>query len=197
MIYLYDKSICDDLRRSFNPNNMPNPVVKVVDTSDFLSIGAQVKDDKLSFPIVGLNRPDNYEIDTDRTNFTLMHSGCVVAFDDKENNLYNEQVIPIKQNYDLHVLATNQADMDEILRELIFKYTNMYFLTIKLPYEVNRKIRFGLVIDGQVERTSGYSQYVESGTLYESVIPLRTEGLVLVNYKPVRLTRNEYQIEFN
>lgn len=176
---------------------MPNPVVKVVDTSDFLSIGAQVKDDKLSFPIVGLNRPDNYEIDTDRTNFTLMHSGCAVAFDDKENNLYNEQVIPIKQNYDLHVLATNQADMDEILRELIFKYTNMYFLTIKLPYEVNRKIRFGLVIDGQVERTSGYSQYVESGTLYESVIPLRTEGLVLVNYKPIRLTRNEYQIEFN
>ena len=59
MIYLYDKSICDDLRHSFNPNSMPDPVVKVVDTADFLSIGAQVKDDKLAFPIVGLNRPDN------------------------------------------------------------------------------------------------------------------------------------------
>lgn len=195
LIYLYDKSIADDLRKSFNPENMPDPYVKVVDVDSFMSIGAQVKDDRLTFPIVGLNRPDNYSIDTDRTNFTLIHKGVTVAVDDKENEFYNEKVIPIKQSYDIHVLTTNQADMDEMIREIIFKYTNMYFLTITLPYEVKRKIRFGICIDGEIERTSGYSQYAESGTLYESIIPVRTEGMVIVSYTPVRIRRTEFVTE--
>ena len=37
LIYLYDKSIADDLRKSFNPENMPDPYVKVVDVDSFRS----------------------------------------------------------------------------------------------------------------------------------------------------------------
>ena len=42
MIYLYDNAICDDLRKSFNPNNVPNPVVNVVSSEQVISIAAQI-----------------------------------------------------------------------------------------------------------------------------------------------------------
>ena len=79
----------------------------------------------------------------------------------------------------------------------MFKYINMYFLTIKLPYESNRKIRFGVSLskDSEIDRTSGVSEYRSEGKLYQSILTLNCEGAVLVSYTPVKLKRLEYEID--
>lgn len=193
MIYLYDNAICDDLRRSFNPDNVPNPVVNIISSEQAVSIAAQIQGDKLSFPIVALIRkPNSVQIDPERINFTRAHFGVSTVMDVKTNNIYYEKALPVTLEYSLTVLTTNVADQDEIIRELLFKYVNMYFLRIKLPYECDRDIRFGVRITSEtdIDYSSGSPEYLEKGSLYQAIIPLKCDGCVLVTYTPVKLRRN-------
>lgn len=192
MIYLYDNAIADDLKASFNPDNVPNPVIKFVSADQIIGIAAQKQNDHIQFPLVSLARkPNSVQIDKQRMNFSRAHFGIASVLDEKTNNLYYEKSVPITMEYALTVLTTNTVHRDEIVREMLFKYLNMYYLTIKLPYECSRKVRFGVSISSEtdIDYSSGSSEYAESGTLYQAIIPLRCEGCVLVTYTPSHLVR--------
>lgn len=197
MIYLYDRALCQDLNRSFNPNNVPNPAVKVIDPEGAITLAAQMNNDEVTYPIAVFTRSDDIVIDRDRYNFTRAKKGVPVGFDNKNNMIAMEKVIPIKLDYNLTLLTTNTADMDELVKELLFKYTEMYYLTITLPYEVKRKVRFGIKIkqDADIHYESGTYDYISAGTLYQAIIPMECEGCVLVSYTPVHLKRMETEIE--
>lgn len=196
MLYKYDNAIVDDLKRSFNPENVPNPVVSVISPDQIVGLAAQLQNDSIKLPIIALTR-NQEQIDSNRTNFTSMHRGVATVIDNETNELYHEKVIPITLSYNLTIITSNTADMDEMIRELMFKYINMYFLTIKLPYESDRKIRFGVSLskDSEIDRTSGVSEYRSEGKLYQSILTLNCEGAVLVSYTPVKLQRLEYEID--
>lgn len=194
MIYLYDNAICDDLRSSFNRNNVENPVVTVISSEQAISIAAQIQDDRLSFPIVALiRRPNSVQVDSARMNFSRAHFGVGTVIDKETNNVYYEKVLPVTLEYSLTVLTTNIVDRDEIIRELLFKYVNMYFLSIRLPYEADRVVRFGVRIttDTDIDYSSGTPEYLQSGSLYQAIIPLRCDGCVLVTYTPAHLIHKD------
>lgn len=199
MIYLYDDAIVEDLRRSFNPDEVANPHVKVADPEMCLQLVAQMLEDKIEYPVVAVQRENNYKVDTERWNFTRVHKGVPVVMDTDTNEIYYERAMPIKLSYTITLLATNQADMDELERELIFKYSSMYFLTIRLPYESRRRIRFGITIDDSrdIERSSNQVNYNKAGQLYQTILPMRCEGCVLVNNVPQKLKRTECQVDPN
>lgn len=197
MLYLYDNCIVDDLIRSFNPHSVPNPIVKVVDPEGIIEVAAQIQEDNIQLPIVALSRDPDTPIDTDRANFTRAHKGVQSVLDTDTNELYYERAIPIKLSYKLEVLAASTADIDELVKELLFKYTSMYFLQMQLPYECKREVRFGVTIDtnSNIERKSGTFEHLSTGQLHQAVIPLVCEGCVLVSYTPAKLTRVEYQTD--
>lgn len=190
MLYLYDRAIVNDLRQSFQQFD-GTAVVKVVEPDGISSIAAQICEDAITFPLVALSRGPSTPIDSKRYNFAAAHSGLAATMDTRANNIYYEQVLPINLSYAMTVLATNTADMDEILRELIFKYSNMYFLGFRLPYESKRPIRFGiqLDLDAGIERSSGVFEYLTAGKLYQSVLSFNIHGAVLINYVPAHLKR--------
>ena len=76
--------------------------------------------------------------------------------------------------------------MDEMIRELLFRYSSMYYLTIEVPYESKRKLRFGIAINpnNPITRKSGTTEYIEGGRLYESILQLECQGAVLLSYTP-------------
>lgn len=193
MLYLYDSAVCEDLEATLNMPDDAVPVVRVIDPEHIVGLAAQIQNDDISLPLIALERND-YFVDTDRTNFTMQHRGAGAIFDNKTNNIYNEKVMPINLTYTLTVLTSNQIDMDEIVKELIFKYTNMYYLTIKIPYEMSdldRKIDFGIRIErpDAISKKSGASQYIESGQLYQTTIPIICDGAVLISYTAHHLPR--------
>lgn len=189
MIYLYDEAIANDLRNSLNLSNISCPI-KVIDKEAIIDITAQIKEDRISFPLICLKRHEDTPIDTDLTNFTAMHKGVPAVFDNETNKIYNEKSIPIKLSYDLIILTTNTADKDELVRELLSKYINMYFITFTLPYESKRKLKFGVkVIDDSISNVSGSYEYIKSGTLYETTISLEVQGARLLSYTPRQLQR--------
>lgn len=191
MLYLYDNAIVDDLEKSFNPDNVPNPVVKVIGPEEISGIAAQAQNDELSFPIVVLNRSQDVQYDMNRFNFTRANKGVPAEYDSKENIIYMEKALPINLEYTLHVITTSQVDMDELVKELLFKYTQQFFLVIHTPYEAKRPMRFGIQITPEsgvsYEKTS--KDYWEKGTLYEAIIHLRCTGCVLLSYTPRKVTQ--------
>lgn len=198
MVHLYDMELVHDLERSLNMPDNAEVVVKVIDPEHIVGLAAQIQNDEIQLPLIALERKD-YSVDTDRTNFSMQHFGTQAIIDNKTNMIYNERSMPIKLSYTLTVLTSNQIDMDEIVKELLFKYTAMYFLTIKVPYEVSevdRKIRFGVIIENPdaIEKISGASQYIESGQLHQTSIPLICDGAVLLHYTPEHLRRTSYEI---
>ena len=188
MIWLYDRAICEDLEQSFDNTLENSSKVKVIDPEGSIDLQAQISKDEISYPVVSLVREDS-QVDTSRLNFTRLHSGVDYVFDSKDNEIYSEKVLPITLSYELHVITTNTVDMDELMRELSFKYSSMYFLKIVLPYEGHRKIRFGICIDenSNIERASNTYDYISAGKLYESVLHLRCEGCVMVTYTASKL----------
>lgn len=196
MLYLYDRAIIEDLQASFDTANLDNPV-KVIDSEAVIDVIAQMKEDRITFPIIAVLRDDDVNIDESRSNFTWMHKGVSCVFDNETNTYYNEKSIPVTFTYTIDILTTNTADMDELLRELMFKYTSMYFLHIRLPYESDRVVRFGVRLDtgSTIQRGSSTKDYIKSGTLYRAVLKLIPEGCVMVNYTPVQLKRQEYEVE--
>lgn len=196
MLYLYDECITKDLIKSFNPESVENPVVKVIDPESVIGLAAQIQNDEISLPIVAVTRDSVTPIDTDRMNFTRAHIGVQSVLDPETNELYYEKAIPIELSYKLTVLTSNTADMDEIVRELLFKYISMYFLKFTLPYECKRQVRFGIIIDSNtdIERKSSSFEYLQTGELYQSIIPLKCEGCVLVSYTPAKLQRSQTDV---
>ena len=196
MLWVYDTAIVEDLKKSFNPRNVPNPAVTIVDPENAIGLAAQVQEDKIQFPVVALTRVSNIQIDSSLQNFTKLKKGVSTTFDNETNYFYNEKSMPVKLSYELSVFTTNTADMDEIVRELLFKYSSMYFLTITIPYESKRKIRFGVVADisDGIQIQSAASAYISEGKLYASSITLNCEGCVLIHYTPVKLRRFEPDI---
>lgn len=196
MLYLYDKAICKDLENSFT-DAYNNSVVRVVPPEDIVNLAAQLKEDKITFPLIAVSRDPDIPVDTSRSNFTRMHTGVPVVIDPETNLIYNEKAIPVKLGYHMTILSTNTVDMDELVKELIHKYTTMFFLHIDLPYEAKRRIRFGVTLDAEsaIQSSSAYRDYIESGKLYQSIIALKCEGCVQLLYTPRKLTRTTHEVE--
>lgn len=197
MLWAYDNAIVEDIRESFNQDTTVGPVVCVVPPENIVSIAAQLQDDKIHFPMIAVSRSDNVPVNSDLLNFTRLHEGVPTVFDKESNIIYHEKAMPVKLEYTLVCMATNTADIDELIRELIFKYTSQYFLTLQVPYESKRKIRFGVRIDPteEIERLTSSSDYIQDGKLHSAGIKLYIDGAVMLTYTPVKLRRLVTEID--
>lgn len=195
MIWCYDDAVCQDLRNSFN-QDVGQPVVSIVPPDSVLSIAAQIQDDKIRFPIIAVER-ENTPMSADQLNFSKMHTGVATVFDKTHNEYYYEKSVPINLSYNLVVMSTNTADIDELIKELVFKYISQYFLTITVPYESKRKISFGIKLDTSrdIEWSTKTSNYLQEGKLHGAGIHLLVDGAVMLSYTPVKLRRLKGEVE--
>ena len=190
MLYLYDRAVIDDLKSSLTDELNKN--VFLTDADNYPGILAQIQDDTITYPLILLHRDEDTPIKTELMNFTRYHFGVPCTFDNKKNNIYYERALPVEVNYTLRILSHNVADTDELARELFYKYISMYFLTIRVPYESDRKLRFGIQVDMEygIKKESSGGEYLSSGALYQSTLHFNTRGCVMLTYTPRHLTRN-------
>lgn len=189
MLYLYDQAICDDIKKSLTDEINKN--VFITDADNYPGILAQIQEDTITYPLILLHREDDTSINIDLMNFTRYQFGVPCVFDNKKNNVYYERALPVNLQYTLRILSTNVADRDELARELFYKYISMYYLTIQLPYESDRKIRFAIDVDFDygIKNESNSYDYISSGSLYQSTMFLKTQGCVYLTYTARHLNR--------
>lgn len=190
MLYLYDRAIVDDIKGSLS--EAANKNVFITNADNYQGIISQMQNDEITYPVILLQRGDDIPVIKELTNFTRYQFGVPCVFDNDKNNIYYERALPVDIQYTLRIITTNVADRDELARELFYKYISMYFLTIKLPYESERKIRFGIEVDFDhgVQNESGSFDYLASGALYQATMQLKTQGCVYLTYTPRHLNRS-------
>ena len=193
MLWKYDEAIIEDLKKSINADNA-NPNVVIADANTYPGIIAQIENDTITYPLILVQRDEDMPIITELFNFSRAQFGIPAAFDNKTNNIYFEKSIPVDIKYTVRIISTNTADSDELARELFYKYLAMYFLTIRLPYESDRKLRFGIEVDLDygIKKESGNFEYLQNGALYQSSIHLKTNGCVLLSYTGRHVERTVY-----
>lgn len=191
MLWKYDQAIIDDIKASINSDNA-NPNVVMADAETYPGIISQIENDTITYPLILVIRDEDMPIITELYNFSRAQFGIPAAFDNKTNNIYYEKSVPVDLQYTIRILTTNTADTDELARELFYKYLSQYFLTIQLPYESDRKIRFAIEIDlgYGIKRESGNFEYIKNGAIYQSTIHLKTNGCVYLSYTPRHLQRS-------
>jgi len=189
LLYLFDRAIVDNLKASLTDEANKN--VFLTTAENYPGILAQMQDDTIGYPLILLHREDDMPIDTGLYNFTRARFGVPCVFDNDRNNVYYERAVPVNLQYTLRILSTNVADRDELARELFYKYMSMFFLTIQLPYESDRKIRFGIEVDRDYGLTneSSAAEYTQTGALYQSTMKLITRGCVYLTYTPRHVKR--------
>lgn len=202
MIYLYDNALVEDMKRTIDPDGGANPNVVCITIDNYQSTLAQMQEDKITYPIILLIRDDDIPVKTDLMNFARYKKGVPAAIDPKTNNVYYERALPIDLRYTLQILSTNVADRDEIAREIFFKYESEYYLHIETPYEVKRKVRFGIQVDRSfgIKNDSTSSDYLSEGKIYTSTMELLTDGCVMLHNTPrhlkvERMKPNDIKIE--
>lgn len=202
MIYLYDNALVEDMKRTIDPDGGANPNVVCITIDNYQSTLAQMQEDKIIYPIILLIRDDDIPVKTDLMNFARYKKGVPAAIDPKTNNVYYERALPIDLRYTLQILSTNVADRDEIAREIFFKYESEYYLHIETPYEVKRKVRFGIQVDRSfgIKNDSTSSDYLSEGKIYTSTMELLTDGCVMLHNTPrhlkvERMKPNDIKIE--
>ena len=190
MLYLYDRAIVDDIKASLT--GAANANVVATNAENFPGIIAQMQNDTITYPLILVQRGEDAVIDTNLTNFSRYQFGVPCVFDNDKNNVYFERALPVKLEYTLRIITTNVADRDELARELFYKYISMYFLTIQLPYESDRKVRFAVNVDFDygIKNESQSFDYLASGALYQVTIVLKTLGCVSLTYTPRHLQRS-------
>lgn len=183
MIYLYDNAFVDDIKRTLDPDGGANPNVLCITIDQYQSVLAQLQEDKITYPLILLIRDDDMPIKKDGINFTRAKRGVPVGIDPVTNMVYYERAVPVDLRYTMQILSTNVADRDEIARELFFKYESEYYLHIDLPYEIKRRLRFGVHVDKDfgIQNSSNASQYIEKGSIYQSTIEILTDGCVWIH----------------
>lgn len=197
MLWCYDEALCKDLDEAFDRSHVKSPCVKVIeDPEKGIDLAAQYQNDEINFPLVALTRHPDTGIDSSRYNFTMAQKGVAAVIDKETNNIYKEKVIPVDLQYDVTVLTTNIIDRDELVKELIFRYTNRYFIAFNLPYEDKRKIRFGVNVNQEgISSKSGSADYIEGGKLYQTIVPITCIGAVMMSYVPYHLHRYKTEVE--
>ena len=191
MLWAYDDAIVKDLSDCIDPSGGASSTIKMMGEEGIMGILAQLQEDKIKFPAIFLERSGDTPLDSSRYHYSRLHKGVPALIDPETNNLYMEKAIPIQLKYNIHALTTNTTDIDELIRELLFRYSSMYYITMEVPYESKRKIRFGIAInpDTSITRKTGTADYIESGKLYESILELDCQGAVLLSYTPRHLQK--------
>ena len=191
MLWIYDEAIAKDLSSAIDTDGGANSCVKVIEPDAIMGLIAQMQEDKIQFPLVCLTRDSDYNIDTNRTNFTAMKKGVPIGYDSEHNTLYLEKIIPVNLSYTINILTTNTIDADEMLKEILFRYTSMYFVTVDIPYEIdNRSIRIGIQVEpDSIKKTSANLEYITNGALYQTSMQIQCQGAVLISYTPKHMER--------
>jgi hypothetical protein len=191
VLYLYDNALVEDMKRTIDPEGEANPNVLCITVDNYQSTLAQLQNDRITYPIILFIRDDDIPVKKDQMNFTRYKKGVPAGIDPKTNMVYFERILPLDLRYTIQIISTNVADRDEIAREIWFKYESEYYLHIETPYEVKRRLRFGMHIDRDfgIKNDSSSSQYLSEGKLYTSTMELLTDGCVLLYNTPRHLKR--------
>jgi len=183
MLELYEKSILNEFKRRFNYDESKDAVVNIYflssEDEDNGELTNGIKENKIGLPVILLRKSkDGFDMDKKRTTYTTITVSADKKSKTESCELNLDEFVPIKPNYYFSVIADKMNEKRELVEKIVSSFSETCLLTVKHPSDENKKIQFGISVDGEQE-ISDSSLNIGDRNLHESLAALNCEGCVL------------------
>lgn len=133
------------------------------------------KDEPLKLPLIAISRNKDIEIEsTIKQNKSF--DGLIIGKDDNTATTIHLNVIPIKTTYQLDIYTKKRIEVDEYVRQYLFKLINNPQIIIEIPYN-NYIVRHtaNLRVLNTISDTSDIPTHIFNGQFYKWTIQLELQ----------------------
>jgi hypothetical protein len=132
-------------------------------------------DEPLKLPLIALSRNPDIEIES-AIKQNRSFDGLIIGKDETNATTIHLNVIPIKTTYQLDIYTKKRIEVDEYVRQYLFKLINNPQIIIEIPYN-NYIVRHtaNLRVLNTVSDTSDISTHIFPGQFYKWTIQLELQ----------------------
>lgn len=185
---LYDKAIVNKFREL-----MANSDIYITPPENVFRTIALLNKDEIRLPLISLQR-QGYTILNGA--HSMRFSGASVDYDEPGDTLISVQAIPIRINYSLDVWTRHLEECDDIVRELIWYLSTHPTMEVEIPYGLDMKHHFNIMLDEDVEDNSDILEHTNRGEYFRQTISFYVDDAYLWKSKkgyPARIGSISYE----
>ena len=168
----YDEAVTQKIK-NWLADNSTMRVLSPDESNRLIQLTAEDSGDKpLKLPVIAISRNKDIELlSTIKQNKSF--DGLVVKSDTAKNSVVHFNVIPIKTTYQIDFYAKTRAEVDEYVRQYLFKLINNPQIIIEIHYN-NYIIEHtaNLRVLNTISDTSDISTHIFPGQFYKWTIQL-------------------------
>lgn len=174
-ISYYDEAVTQKIKRWLADSSKLR-VLSPDESSKLFQLTAEESDDgPIKLPIIAISRGKDIEVEsTIKQNRSF--DGFIIEKDSIAGTTVHVNVLPIKATYQLDIYTKKRIEMDEYVRQYLFKLINNPKIMIEIPYN-GYIIRHpaNLRVLSTVSDTSDIPSHLFSGQFYRTTIQLELQ----------------------
>lgn len=168
-VYLYDESVVNRLREITQDQR-----IHIIDPNQAVTFLAQFDYDKVNLPAIVVSRGPVQLLDY--RNQVVALKGQTVRRN-SDNNLYvKAQLIPMRIEWNIDVFTVDRYSCDEIVRELVFYFTQQPRFEVKVPYDLNIIQNFDVLLDTSIVDNTDLINFPNTGERFRETLTIYTEN---------------------
>lgn len=171
-ISFYDEALTQKIK-GWLADSSKLRVLSPEETNRLIQLNAEDTEDKpLKLPLIAISRNKDIEIES-AIKQNKSFDGLIIGADEDTATTLHLNVIPIKTTYQLDIYTKKRIEVEEYVRQYLFKLINNPQVIIDIPYNnyvVRHNANFRVL--GTVSDTSDISTHVFPGQFYKWTIQL-------------------------
>lgn len=171
-INYYDEAITQKIK-GWLADSSKLRVLNPDETNRLIQLKAEDSEDKpLTLPLLAISRNRDIEIES-AIKQNKSFDGWVLEKDKTTDTVVHMNVIPIKTSYQIDIYTKTRIEVDEYVRQYLFKLINNPQIIVEIPYN-NHVVRHtaNLRVLSPVSDTSDISTHLFPGQFYKWTIQL-------------------------
>ena len=170
-IYLYEKAIVEKMREITGDDR-----IIITPSENIRNIIPRISSDELQLPLIHMIR-NNWRLSDKKSHAMKMNGHIANDFplfyqgsNEINGKIHREHVIPITFNHTFEVWSRTREENDEMIRELIWFFSTMGELTVKIPYGLDREHVFTLELQPEIIDNTDIVSHKDMGEVFLQAI---------------------------
>lgn len=166
--YLYEESLVGELQRITGDGR-----IHIVPPDNSVSFLAQISKDKTKYPAIVLSRGPT-SIQEEKNQYKALKGTTVKINDD--STVKKVKLIDARFQWSIDIFAVDRFTCDEIVRELVFFFTNHPRFVVKIPYGIDIEQNFDIILANEIEDNSDLLEFPNKGEFFRNTLTIYTEN---------------------
>ena len=174
-ISYYDEAVTQKIK-GWLADSSKLRVLSPEESNRLLQLNAEDSEDQpLKLPLIAISRNPDIEIES-AIKQNKSFDGLIIGKDEKNATTVHMNVIPIKTTYQLDIYTKKRIEVDEYVRQYLFKLINNPQIIIEIPYnEWLIRHTANLRVLNTVSDTSDIPSHIFPGQFYKWTIQLELQ----------------------